>query len=170
MTALPALEPRNSGFLGTVALVSVAVALGLLEGAPFALGAIVGAVGVAGSAAWRDVIRPRGSPWTVLPALVGLAVELVVGHASSTTELLAGATGVAFLLWVTDDPSRPAGGPRRAAVATGLLAVASGLSLVIVVAVPPPMADVPIAGGLLALALALLGVLLARSRIGAARA
>jgi hypothetical protein len=165
VTAGDPTEPTNTGLLGTVVFGASAATLGALEGLPFALGAVIAGLGVAGSVAWRESSRPRGTAWTVLPALLALSVDLVLARSTPTTELLAGATGVAFLFWVADDPSRPDGGSRRASIPAALVAVAIGFSLVIVLVLPQQTSDVGVAGGLLAVALVLLAVLLTRSRL-----
>jgi len=160
----------NEGLLGSLLLGLAAVTLGLVGSLPFALGALVGAVGVGVSVAFRSVASPRWRAWTVVPAMLAISVEVLLAPAIPAAELVAGATGVAFLFWMADDPRRSRGTARRGLMPIAVVAVAVGFSLGIVLVLPRFPSEVGIAGGLLALAMVLVAVLLARTRFGSAMA
>lgn len=164
--------PPGSGsesLLGSLVLGVAAVALGLAGGLPLALGAVLGAIGVGVSAACRGMAPPRWSTWTLVPAMLAVSIEAVFATAIPSTEVLAGVTGVAFLFWMAQDPHRPRGGGRRGVTPIAIVALAVGFSLSIVLVLPRGPSEVGIAGGLLALAIVLVAVLLARTRFDAAR-
>jgi len=79
-----------------------------------------------------------------------------------STELFAGLTGLAFLLWLADDPARPVGGGRRAVPAIAVGALGVGVAWAITLGLEGRSPDVGLAGALLAAALVLLALLLAR--------
>jgi len=160
----------GGGLLGTLIFGLAAVLLGLVGGLPFALGALIGAVGVGASVALRTVASRPWRPWTVVPAMLAVSVEVVLAPAVPAAELVAGATGIAFLFWMADDPHGSRGGAERGLIPIAVVAVAVGFSLGIVLVLPRFPSEVGIAGGLLALAMVLVAILLARSRFDTARA
>lgn len=165
--------PARSGpdaLLGSIVLGAAAVALGLAGGLPSGLGAVIGAVGVTTSAICRSMASARWKTLPLVPAILAISVEVILATPVPATELLAGATGVAFLFWVAEDPHRPVGGGRRGVTPIALVALAVGFSLAIVLVLPRGPSDVAIAGGLLALAMVLVAILLARTRFDAGRA
>ena len=159
MSGRPPPPGRGGGLATTVLLGGTACFLGLLGGLPFPVGPAVGALGVAASAIWRTYGRGRGGAVPLVPALVALVVLAVTAPVAASTDLFAGLTGLAFLLWVADDPGRPAGGGRRAAptIAPAALAVGFAWAITLVLAGQPQ--EIGLAGGLLAAALVLLAVL-----------
>jgi len=159
----------GGGLLGTLVLGLAAVVLGLVGGLPFALGALIGVVGVGASVAFRTVASRPWRAWTVVPAMLAVSVEVVLAPAVPAAELVAGATGIAFLFWMADDPHGSRGRAERGLIPIAVVAVAVGFSLGIVLALPRFPSEVGIAGGLLALAMVLVAILLARSRFDAAR-
>lgn len=154
--------PRGGGLLTAVVLGFSTGVLGLLGGLPLAVGPSLGVAGVAGSAVWRAHRRGRSGVLPFVPALGATAIVAATAAPAPSTELFAGLTGLAFLLWVADDPARPAGGGRRAGPTIALAAVGVALAWTITLALPGRTPDVALGGGLLAAALVILAVLLAR--------
>jgi hypothetical protein len=160
-----AVEPgvRQGGSPLTFAVATFAVVLfGLVGGLPDLAGPAVGVVGLVTSA----LVRRRtavGATYGPLPALVALLVIATTAPAVGSAMLFGGLAALAVLLWLADDPARPAGGGRRATLplATCGLAIAIAWSLVLVL--PRPSREVGVAGGLLAALLLLLAYLLVRS-------
>lgn len=150
---------RGGGLATTVLLGGTACFLGLLGGLPLLLGPAVGALGVTASALWRTYGRGRGGAVALVPALLALVVLALTAPVAASTDLFAGLTGLAFLLWVADDPGRPAGGGRRAVPTIAPAALALGLAWAITLALAGQPQEVGLAGGLLAAALVLLAVL-----------
>lgn len=158
---------RRGGSVATFSvLVLVVGAFGLLGDLPYLVGPLVGIGGVAVSAAWRRY-RPTTSVTVApLPALVALGALAASSPAVPSAELFGGVAALALLLWLADDPSRPAGGGRRAVVALASCALGVGVAWSLALILPRPSGEVGIAGGLLALALLLLAWLLARETAG----
>jgi hypothetical protein len=101
--------------------------------------------------------------------MLAVSVEVVLAPPIPLAEVLAGVSGVAFLFWIADDPHRPTGTGRRGVVPIAVVALGVGFSLSIILVLPPGTSEVGIAGGLLALAMVLVAVLLARTRLDLAR-
>ena len=159
------------GLLGAVTLGAAAVGFGLVEGLPSpAVGGLIGAIGVAASVAWRRLGAPGGSAGALLPAMLAISLEAVLAIYTPWTVLFAGACGIAFLYWLADDPGRVTGAGRTGLPGIAVVAAAVGLASALVVVLPRGTSEVGAAGGLLALAMALLAVLLNRRRIGASGA
>lgn len=163
-------DPRGPSDLGggiaTTGLFAFSAAvLGLLGGLPEYLGPAIGVGGVAISAVWRTFRRDRPGAVTIAPALIALATLAVAAPALASTELFGGLSGLAFLLWLADDPSRPRGGGRRAAPAIAMVALAVGVSWAITLGVPGRTPEIGLAGGLLAAAFVLLAWLVSRPQV-----
>lgn len=155
------------GIVGALALGVAAVGFGVTEGLPSPwVGGLLGAVGVAASVAWRQLAPPALRPGSLLPAMIAIALEAVLASYGALTALFAGACGIAFLYWLADDPERPTGNGRNGLPGIAVVAAAVGLSVALVAVLPRGTAEVGVAGGLLALAMALLAVLLNRRRLG----
>jgi hypothetical protein len=120
--------PGRGGGTLTPTLLGLALGvLGLLGGVPYFLGTAVAAAGVLGSVYARRRRPSSRSLGPLVPALLSLVVLTATAPASAATELFAGLSGLAFLVWVADEPTRPAGGGRRAAGTIGSVALAIGL-------------------------------------------
>jgi len=159
VSAGPPTSVRGGGLL-TAAVFGVAAGfLGLLGFLPLPVGPVVGALGVVGSTVLRT--RPRLRPAAPLPGLAALAVLSLAAPAGPSTDLFAGATGLAFLLWLSDDPLRPTGGGRRALPTIAPAALAVGLAWGITLGLAGQPQQVGLAGGLLVAALVLLAWLFA---------
>lgn len=156
-----AFDPPGGG-VATFVLAAVALTLfGLVGGLPYFLGPVVGGVGLAAAAVARrgSGVGPTFGPLPVLLALGALAVS---SPSVPSTELFGGFATVAVLLWLADDPGRPAGGGRRAVVALGSGALAVVIAGTFALVVHVPHAEVGVAGGILAFVLLLVAYLLVR--------
>jgi len=150
---------RGGGLATTVLFGAAACFLGLLGGLPLLLGPVVGALGVFASTAWRTHGKGRGGTVALVPALLALAILAGTSPVAPSTDLFAGLAGLAFLLWIADDPARPAGGGRRAMPTIAPAALGVGLAWAITLALVGQPEEVGLAGGLLAAALVLLAFL-----------
>lgn len=150
----------RGGGIATTVLLGVALGfLGLLAGFPFLLGPLVAGVGVVASTWWR-ARRPAVDAWRpFLPALAVLAVLSASAPTAASTELFAGLSGLAFLLWAADDPARTVGGGQRAVPMIAPAALGVGLVWAITLALTGESADIGLAAGSLAVALVVLAVL-----------
>jgi hypothetical protein len=70
--------------------------------------------------------------------------------------------GLAFLVWLADDPARPAGGARRGLATVAVPALAVGIAWSSTLFLPAGAVPLGVAGGLLALTLALVAFLVGR--------
>jgi len=158
----PEIDLARGGGVATAALFGATmVFLGLLGGLPVFLGPAVGAVGVGASAYWRTrpAWRQRSVPF--VPAALALAVLSATSPALPSTVLFAGLASLAMLLWIADDPERPAGGGRRAAPVLGPATLGVGLAWAVTLGLAGRGTNVGLAGGLVVVALVLLAFLLA---------
>jgi len=157
--------PRG-GSWATVALAAVAVAtFGLVGGLPDFLGPTIGLVGLVLSSLLRRR-RPAGAVFGPLPALAALGAIAVSAPPVPSAELLGGLATLAVLLWLADDPERPAGGGRRAAPALAGCGLALGIAWSVVLAVPPPSGAIGVAGAILASIFLLIAYLIVREAEG----
>ena len=104
----------------------------------------------------------RAGPIAPVPVLGGLGLAAVVSPLGLVPALAAGAAGLVFLLWLADDPHRPAHGVRRAGAGLLLPALAVAMSWVSALLLPPGSATVGVAAGLLAFAIGAVAFLVAR--------
>jgi len=163
MSSGPPHAVDRGGGLATTLLFGFTVGvLGLLGSLPPTVGLPTGVAGVAIAAVLRARRSPAVGSWALLPALGAIAVLAATSPAEPASELFAGLAGLSFLLWIADDPERPAGGGRRAVPTIALGALGVGLAWSITLALPGRSPDVGLAGGLLAAALVLLALLVAR--------
>jgi hypothetical protein len=155
--------PDHGGGLATTVLLGFAAGvLGLLGGLPLYVGPTIGVLGVVASVLLRRSRPERSGTLALLPVLLAIALLAATAPVVPSTELFAGLTGLALLVWVADDPARPAGGGRRAVPVIALGALGVGLAWAITLALPGRSPNVGLAGGLLAAALVLLALLIAR--------
>lgn len=163
MSSIPSRALDHGGGLATTLLFGFTVGvLGLLGSLPLAVGPATGVAGVAVATVLRRWRSPIVGSWALLPALGVITLLAASSPAEPASELFAGLSGLAFLLWIADDPERPAGGGRRAVPTIALGALGVGLAWSITLALPGRSPDVGLAGGLLAAALVLLALLVAR--------
>ncbi len=133
--------------------------LGLLGDLPFPAGLFVAGVGVLASTLWQSRRSARGSSWAIVPGLGALSLLVATSVAAPTTDLVAGVSGLAFLLWVADDPARPSGGARRATPAVAIAALAGGLAWSTSLVAPGGAPDIGVAAGLIVLGIVLTALL-----------
>lgn len=161
-------EPKGGGAATVVLFAAVAAVLGLVSGLPVLVGPALGVAGVLVASVWRGASGGRPGAVTALPALVALAALTAAAPPAPSSELLAGLAGLVFLVWLADDPARLRGGGRRALPTVASAAVGVALAGTIALAVPTQNLGVGVAGGLVALALLLVAVRLAREEGGGA--
>ena len=162
----PVVDDRRGGSGLTFVLAVLAVsAFGLVVGLPDLLGPVIGVAGLVLSSLWRRR-STAGRSFVPLPALVALAVLAVSAPVVASAELFGSFATLGVLLWLADDPARPAGGGRRAARALGSCVLAIGIAWSLVLLLPRPSGEVGVAGALLALVLLALAYLLVREAEG----
>lgn len=150
----------------TLVLLGVAGALlGYLSGFPAGLGAFVVVAGVVASAGLRWSSPPRVAAYAPVPALAVLVVEALSAPVGLGSELVAGFAGLAYLFWLADDPSRPAGGPARALPTVAVPALALGIAWSSAFFLRSGAVPLGVAGALLALVLAAVAFLVGRPRV-----
>jgi len=158
----PEAGERLGGSRSTFGVAALAIAaFGLVGGLPYFLGPALGVVGL-GVAALVRRRSARGRTFAPMPALVALTALAVTAPAVASAELLGGVASLGLLLWMADDPRRPAGGGRRASLALASCGLTVGIAWAVLLAVPHPAGGVGVAGALLALVLLFLAYLLAR--------
>jgi hypothetical protein len=146
-------------------LLVAATFLGFLSGFPDGFGPLVAAVGVVFAAGVRVTAPRRVAAYAPLPALVVVCVEAAQAPVGIGTELLAGLAGLAFLVWVADDPGRPVGGAVRSLPTVAVPALALGIAWSSAFFLPGGAVPLGVVGGLLALTLAAIAFLVARPSV-----
>jgi hypothetical protein len=136
--------------------------LGYLTSLPGLIGLVVVGVGVGLGIGLRLVPVPRVRPWAPVPALGALAVGAVTSPLGVVPELVAGGSALAFLLWLADDPERPAGGVSRGRGTLLLPAAALGIAWASALLLPSRSASLGVAAGLLVFVIAALAYLVGR--------
>lgn len=136
--------------------------LGFLSGVPDGFGPLLAAAAVAVAAALRMSSRNRVAAYAPVPALAALALEAIPAPVGLGTELVAGLAGLAFLVWLADDPSRPARGSVRSLPTVAVPALALGIAWSSALLLPAGAVPLGVAGGLLALTLAAVALLVGR--------
>jgi hypothetical protein len=136
-----------------VALLVPAVFLGYLSGFPGGAGVILMVAAVAAAAALRVVARPGLTSFAPIPVLLALVVEAVAAPVGFGTEIMAGLAGLAFLVWLADDPARPEGGAVRGLPVVAIPALALGIAWSSALFLPSGVVPLGVAGALLALAI-----------------
>ncbi len=159
VSALP--ETRGPLWTGLL-LGAIVFALAFVGSLPFLVGALVALAGVGGSALWRARAASPSRLGPLLPCLAAMAVLAVTAPPTTTSEVLAGMGGLAFLLCVFADPTREPGVSGRALPTAALSGLAVGLALSISLLGARAPVEVGVAGGLLAFGLLLFALLLAR--------
>jgi len=143
-------------------LLAAAAALGYLSGYPGRLGPVVAVAGVVLAAALRATPWRTVAAYAPVPALAVLVLEAVASPVGLGVELIAGASGVAFLLWLADDPARPVGGSLRSLPTVAVPGLALGIAWSSAFFLPSGSVPLGVAGGLLALTVALVAFLVGR--------
>lgn len=158
----PAMAFRPASF--TLLFVS-ALFLGYLSGFPEGLGVAVAVTAVAIAVALQISSSPEVRAYAPVPVLGAFALEAATAPVGFGTELFAGLAGLAFLVWLADDPARPAGGPIRALPTIALPALALGIAWSSALFLPAGVVPLGVAGGLLALTLAAVALLVGRPTV-----
>jgi len=163
MTATPASPPDLELRPLTLGMLFVATGLlGYVSGFPGGIGIVV-ALGVVAFAAGLRTVSKRGIfAYAPVPVIVVLVLEAATAPAGFGTELLAGLAGLAFLLWLGDDPARPAGGAARSVPVIALPALALGIAWTSELFLPAGTVPFGVAGALLAVVLAAVAFLMGR--------
>lgn len=123
-----------------------------------AVGVVGAGVGVGLRASRSSVLR-EAAPIPVLLGVGFLSVETVV---APIPELLAGITGVVFVAWLMDDPSRPSAGVARGAVEWAVPGLAVAVAWASSFLLPSSSAPIGVAGALLVGVVALVAYLVRR--------
>jgi len=153
----PSIRPASLGLLAVPAAI-----LGALSAFPDGLGVLValGAVTVA------VVLRswPNGSfaAWAPVPVVLGLAVATIAAPVGMGVELVAGLSGLAFLVWLADDPHRPTGGAVRGLPTVMVAGLALGIAWTSALFLPGGSVPLGVAGALLAWTLIAVALLVGR--------
>jgi hypothetical protein len=147
------------GLATTALLAGTAVVFALSTDLPWYFAVTLALAGVGGSVALRRADDLAMVEFAAAPALVAVGGIALAAPATPAAALLGGGCALAVLLWLSDDPARTAGGVRRA-VPTVLVAglafvVAWGSALIL----PETSGELGLAGGLLALSLVLIAVI-----------
>lgn len=136
--------------------------LGVLSGVPAGLGVLVAPLGVVAAALLRTRPSGKGVVYAPVPVLVVLALEAGFAPVGFGTELVAGLAGLAFLVWLADDPTRPAGGPLRAFPSIAIPSLALSIAWSSALFLPAGTFPLGVAGVLLAITLAAVAYLVGR--------
>jgi hypothetical protein len=155
MSAAPSLRTTRSVRPGSLLLLVVSAALlGYLSGFPYGFGLVLVVGAVVAAVALRAGPSRDLAPYAPIPALAALAVEAAAAPVGFGTEIVAGIAGLAFLIWLADDPARPAGAALRAVPSITLPALALGIAWSSALFLPAGAVPLGVAGALLALTLA----------------
>jgi hypothetical protein len=153
-------------YVGSSVLLALAGGfLGYLTVLPGFLALEVVGAGVALGIGLRWVGDPRVRPWAPVPVLAALVTGAVASPLGVVPELAAGGSALAFLVWLTDDPARPAGGIFRGRFTVLLPAFALGIAWSSALLLPSRSASLGVAAGLLAFVIATLAYLVGRPEL-----
>ena len=139
--------------------------LGYLSGFPYGLGVFVAAGAVVLAAVLRRSRSGADAAYAPAPVLAVLAIEAASAPVGFGTELIAGLAALGFLVWLADDPARPAGGPLRELPTIAVPTLALGIAWTSGLLLPTGALPLGYAGGLLALALAAVAYLVIRPAV-----
>ena len=143
-------------------LLVTTTALGYYSGLPDRSGLLVAALGVVLAAVLRASPSRPVAHSAPIPALAVLVLGAVLAPVGLGIELVAGAGGLAFLLWLADEPTRPLGGAVRSLPTLAVPALALGIAWSGALFLPAGSVPLGVAGGLLALTLATVAFLVGR--------
>jgi hypothetical protein len=139
--------------------------LAFLSGFPDGFGPVLAAVAVAFAAGLRVSSHRNIAVYAPVPALAVLVLEVVPAPVGLGTELVAGLAGLAFLVWLADDPSRPVGGALRSLPTVAVPGLALGIAWSSALFLPAGTVPLGVAGALLALTLAVVAFLVGRPTV-----
>jgi hypothetical protein len=159
---------RRPGAIRSVRPVSLALLLvplttfGYVSGFSYGMGAAIAVAAVALGAGLRATGRRSLSPYAPVPVLLALAAFAVHAPVGLGFEFLAGLSALAFLVWLVDDPARPQRGALRSLPTVAVPALALAIAWSSALFLPAGAVPLGVAGGLLALTLALVAFLVGR--------
>ena len=153
---------RALPFGSSVLLALVGGFLGYVTVHPGLLALAVVWAGVALGIGLRLTPDPRLRPWAPVAVLTALATGAVASPLGVVPELVAGGSALAFLVWLADDPTRPAGGLVRGRVMVLLPAFAVGVAWASSLLLPSGSTSLGVAAGLLVFVVATLAFLVGR--------
>lgn len=166
MSGRPARSGTRSVRPASLALLLVAgVGLGFLAGFPGRFGPVVAAAGIALAAGLRASSSRAVVAYAPVPALAVLVLEAAAAPVGLGLELVAGGSALAFLVWLADDPTRPVGGSVRSFPTVAIPALALAIAWSSAFFLPAGAVPLGVAGGLLALTLALVAFLAGRPQL-----
>jgi hypothetical protein len=153
---------RGPSVPSTALLAVVGGFLGFLAGFPYFLGIVIVAAGVATAVGVRTARSARLRAFAPGPLVLALGVVAVGSPLGLVPELVAGAAGLSFLVWLADDPARSPGGVGRASATILVPALAVGIAWSSALLLPAIAAPLGVAAGVLVFALVALAYLVAR--------
>ncbi len=163
MSAAPSTPAaRRPGIAPALLLALAAALLAYLGTLPVLLGVGLALVLSGSGGALRALSHRRARAMAPLPALAALVLGAVASPLGLLPELVAGVAGVAFLAWLADDPTRPAGGVGRARTTLLVPSLSLGIAWASALLLPSGSASIGVAAGLLVAALVALALLVAR--------
>jgi hypothetical protein len=136
--------------------------LGYLSGFPGGAGVVVAPAAALVSMLFRSGPWDELAPYAPVPVLLALLLEAAFAPVDFGTEFFAGLAGVAFLVWLADDPARPAGGPLRAFPTIAIPSLALGVAWSSALFLPAGALPIGVAGALLVFAIAAVAILVGR--------
>ncbi|MGD0250141.1 MAG: hypothetical protein ABSB97_04560 [Thermoplasmata archaeon] len=136
--------------------------LGYLTALPHDLGVVVAVVGVGVGIGMREFRSFWARSLAPVPLLLAFGFGVVASPLGVVPELGAGAAGLAFLIWLADDPGRSPGGVERARTTILVPALALGIAWSSALLLPSGSYPLGVAAGLLVFAVAALAYLVSR--------
>ena len=152
-------SPRFTASVSPLLLVVSVGLLGYLARFPDATGIFLAVGAVVVGVVLRRPSFGSVRAYASLPVLAAMAIEVVSVPVGLGSELIAGLAGLAFLLWLADDPARPRGSAARALPALAVTTLALGIAWSSALFLPSHAIPLGVAGGLLALAIAVVALL-----------
>jgi len=158
------MNPRGLG--SWALLLAVGGIFGAVTGLPFGSGVLIAVVGGLGSGLLdRWPRRADVRSLAPVPVVVAFATVAALAPLGLLPELLAGAAGVAVLVWLADDIRRPAGGIRRSQLTLGVPALALGIAWASALLLPSTAASLGVAVALLVFVVAAIAYLIGAPRV-----
>lgn len=166
MTAPRPGAPVSRGIGSWVLLAGVGGMFGFFADVPHAEGLAIALVGIAVAGALQRVPSPPSlATFALVPVLLALGTVAVVSPLGLLPELLAGASGLATLVWLADDRDRPAGGFGRARTAIAVPALALAIAWASALLLPSRSASLGVAVGLIVFSVAAVAYLIGQPEV-----
>jgi hypothetical protein len=156
---------RRSFGPGVVVLGLATVGIAAVSRWPLAVALVIGLAGIAVGLVVRT--RPSELARTAAPVPVVVAIGALAARSTlgPVPELLAGATAIALVVWLADDPLRPPAGVRRAGWAWAIPALTVAIAWSSTALLPSSAAPIGVAGAVLVVALVGLAYLARRPEL-----